>query len=152
MIDMSLQDQINADVITAMKAKDEVSVRGLRALKSALLLAATSGGTNGKVSDDEALKIFQKLAKQRRESIEIFKNSNRVDLATVEEEELQIIEKYLPKQLGNDEIKAFLLELIKELNASSAADFGRVMGVATKRLSSVADGKVVSAILKEILA
>lgn len=149
---MSLQDQINADVITAMKAKDEVSVRGLRALKSALLLAATSGGTNGKVSDDEALKIFQKLAKQRRESIEIFKNSNRVDLATVEEEELQIIEKYLPKQLGNDEIKAFLLELIKELNASSAADFGRVMGVATKRLSSVADGKVVSAILKEILA
>jgi hypothetical protein len=152
MIDMSLQDQINADVITAMKAKDEVSVRGLRALKSALLLAATSGGTNGKVSDDEALKIFQKLAKQRRESIEIFKNSNRIDLATVEEEELQIIEKYLPKQLGNDEIKAFLLELIKELNASSAADFGRVMGVATKRLSSVADGKVVSAILKEILA
>ncbi|MCU0422358.1 MAG: GatB/YqeY domain-containing protein [Bacteroidia bacterium] len=149
---MSLQDQINADVITAMKAKDEVSVRGLRALKSALLLAATSGGTNGKVSDDEALKIFQKLAKQRRESIEIFKNSNRIDLATVEEEELQIIEKYLPKQLGNDEIKAFLLELIKELNASSAADFGRVMGVATKRLSSVADGKVVSAILKEILA
>lgn len=149
---MSLQDQINADVITAMKAKDEVSVRGLRALKSALLLAATSGGTNGKVSDDEALKIFQKLAKQRRESIEIFKNSNRVDLATVEEEELQIIEKYLPKQLGHDEIKAFLLELIKELNASSAADFGRVMGVATKRLSSVADGKVVSAILKEILA
>ena len=148
---MSIQEQINADVITAMKAKDEVSLRALRGLKSALLLAASEPGANGLVSDEAALKIFQKLAKQRKESLEIYHQNKREDLAKVEQEELTVIEKYLPKQMGEDEIKTILQGVIAEAGASSAADFGRMMPLAMKALAGKADGKIISAVLKQLL-
>ncbi|OYU94304.1 MAG: glutamyl-tRNA amidotransferase [Bacteroidetes bacterium B1(2017)] len=149
---MTLQEQINADVISAMKAKDEVALRALRGLKSALLLAASEPGANGVVSDESALKIFMKLAKQRKESLDIFKQNNREDLAKVEQEELTIIERYLPKQMGEDEIRAILQGVVTGAGATSAADFGKVMPLAMKALAGKADGKVISEILKQLLA
>ena len=148
---MTIQDQINADVMTAMKAKDEVSLRTLRGLKSALLLAATSEGAGGKVSDEAAVKIFQKLAKQRKESLEIYNTQGRADLAKIEAEEITVIEKYLPKQMNEDEIRKVLKELITLSGAAGPADFGKVMPQAMKALAGKADGKVISALLKEIL-
>ncbi|MBP7510860.1 MAG: GatB/YqeY domain-containing protein [Bacteroidia bacterium] len=148
---MSLQEQINADVISAMKAKEEVKLRALRSLKSALLLAASEPGANGVVTDESALKIFQKLAKQRKESLDIYIQNKRDDLAQVEREELEIIERYLPKQMSEEEIKAILQAVVSEAGASSAADFGKVMPLAMKALAGKADGKVISAVLKQIL-
>jgi hypothetical protein len=148
---MTLQEQINADVISAMKAKEEVNLRALRSLKSALLLAASEPGANGVVTDEAALKIFQKLAKQRKESLDIYMQNKREDLAKVEQDELAVIERYLPKQMSEDEIRAVLQGVIAGANASSAADFGKVMPVSMKALAGKADGKVISAILKELL-
>lgn len=148
---MSLQEQISKDVITAMKAKDEAALRALRGLKSALLLAGSEAGANGFVSDEAALKIFQKLAKQRKESLEIFTTNGRTDLAKVEQEELEVIERYLPKQMGEEEITAILKNLVAEAGATSAADFGKVMPLAMKAFAGKADGKIISAILKNIL-
>lgn len=149
---MTLQEQINADVISAMKAKEEVALRALRGLKSALLLAGSEPGANGVVSDESALKIFQKLAKQRKESLEIFVQNNREDLAKVEQEELTVIERYLPKQMDEAEIKAILQAVITEAGASSASDFGKVMPLAMKALAGKADGKIISAVLKQLLS
>lgn len=148
---MSIQEQINADVIAAMKAKDEVSLRALRGLKSALLLAASEPGANGLVTDEAALKIFQKLAKQRKESLDIYIQNKREDLAKVEQEELTVIEKYLPKQMSEEEIKVILQSVIAESGASSGADFGKVMPLAMKALAGKADGKIISAVLKQLL-
>lgn len=149
---MTLQEKINADVIVAMKAKEEVTLRALRSLKSALLLAASEPGANGVVSDEAALKIFQKLAKQRKESLDIYVQNKREDLAQVERDELAVIEKYLPKQLSEDEIKALLKPVLDAAGASSASDFGKVMPLAMKALAGKADGKIISAVLKEMLA
>ena len=148
---MSLQEQINSDIITAMKARDEVSLRALRALKSALLIAATADGADGKVSDEQAIKIFQKLSKQRKESMEIFLQNSRAELAEKEKEEMAVIEKYLPKQMGEAEIKSILENLVKEAGATSGADFGKVMPLAMKAFAGKADGKIISDILKSIL-
>ncbi len=148
---MTLQEQINADVMTAMKAKDEVALRALRGLKSALLLAGSEPGANGIVSDENALKIFMKLAKQRKESLHIFNQNKRDDLAKIEQEELTVIERYLPKQMGEDEIKVILQKVVSDAGASSAADFGKVMPLAMKAMAGKADGKVISALLKQIL-
>jgi hypothetical protein len=149
---MTLQETINADVISAMKAKDEVSLRALRGLKSALLLAASEPGANGIVSDETALKIFQKLAKQRKESLDIYLQNQREDLANVEQEELKIIEKYLPQQMGEEEIKTILKQVIIDAGATSALDFGRVMPLAMKSIAGQADGKMISSILKQLLS
>jgi uncharacterized protein YqeY len=149
---MTVQEKINADVIAAMKAKDEVGLRALRSLKSALLLAASEPGANGAVSDDAALKIFQKLAKQRKESLDIYLQNNREDLAKVEQEELAVIERYLPKQMGEEEIKFALQQVIADAGATTAADFGKVMPLAMKALAGKADGKIISALIKELLA
>ena len=148
---MTLQEQINADIITAMKARNEAGLRALRALKSALLIAATADGANGTISDEDAIKIFQKLSKQRKESMEIFLKNDRAELAEKEKEELDVIEKYLPQQMGETEIKSILENLVKEAGATSGADFGKVMPLAMKALSGKADGKIISAILKSIL-
>lgn len=148
---MSLQQQINTDIITAMKAKDEVSLRALRALKSALMLAATAEGAKDTVDDETAIKIFQKLAKQRKESIDIFVGNGREELAVTEREELAVIERYLPKQMSEDEIKTALQNIITENGASSAADFAKVMPVAMKMLAGKADGKIISSLLKQLL-
>jgi uncharacterized protein YqeY len=123
----------------------------LRSLKSALLLAASEPGANGVVTDEAALKIFQKLAKQRKESLDIYVQNKREDLAQVERDELEVIEKYLPKQMSEDEIKAVLQGVVTGAGASSAADFGKVMPLAMKALAGKADGKVISAVLKQIL-
>ncbi len=149
---MTLQEKVNADILTAMKAKDEASLRALRALKSALLLAATAEGATGdKIEDEQAIKIFQKLAKQRKESMDIFIQNGRSELAAKEKEELDVIEKYLPAQMSEEAIKEELKKVIATAGASSAADFGKVMPLAMKALAGKADGKIISALLKQLL-
>jgi len=146
---MSLETQIMAQMKEAMKAKDEVTLRGLRAIKAALLLLKTSG--SGEITQDDEIKILQKLVKQRNDSLDIFKQQNRGDLAQKEEEEIRVIEQFLPKQLTDEEIRTEVQQIITETGASSPADRGKVMGVATKKLAGKADGKKISAIVKEIL-
>ena len=148
---MSLQEQINADIITAMKARDEAGLRALRALKSALLIAATADGASGKISDEDSIKIFQKLAKQRKESMDIFLKNGRTELAEIEKEELDVIDKYLPQQMSETEIRSILENVVKESGATSGTDFGKVMPLAMKALSGKADGKIISSVLKTIL-
>ena len=137
---------------TAMLAKDEKALRSLRAIKAAILLAKTSEGAGGELKEEDEIKLLQKLVKQRKDSLEIFRQQNRTDLAQKEQEEIEIIEKFLPKQLSPDEIKAELSVIISEVGASSPADMGKVMGQATKRLAGKADGKTISALVKEILS
>jgi uncharacterized protein YqeY len=149
---MTLQEKVNADIITAMKAKDEASLRALRGLKSALLLAGSEAGANGIVSDEQAIKIFQKLAKQRKESLDIYVQNGRTDLAKTESEELTVIEKYLPAQLSPEQIKQELTALLQANGATSAADFSKVMPIAMKHFAGRADGKIISASLKELLS
>jgi uncharacterized protein YqeY len=149
---MGLEQKIMADLKTAMLAKDEKSLRSLRAIKAAILLAKTSEGAGGELKEDDEIRLLQKLVKQRRDSLEIFQQQNRTDLAQKEQEEIEVIEKFLPKQLSADEIKAELSAIISEVGASSPADMGKVMGAATKRLAGKADGKTISALVKELLS
>ena len=137
---------------TAMLAKDEKALRSLRAIKAAILLAKTSEGAGGELKEDDEIKLLQKLVKQRKDSLEIFQQQNRTDLAQKEKEEIEIIEKFLPKQLSADEITAELSAIISEVGASSPADMGKVMGAATKKLAGKADGKTISALVKELLS
>jgi uncharacterized protein YqeY len=148
---MSLQEQVNKDIITAMKAKDEITLRSLRAVKAALLLAATAEGAKESIDDEQAIKIFQKLAKQRKESLDIFTQNGRAELAKTEQEELEVFERYLPKQMSEAEIKSELEGLIKHTGATSGADFGKVMPSAMKHFAGKAEGKVISAMLKTLL-
>ncbi len=148
---MNLEQQIMAQMKDAMKAKDEAGLRGLRAIKAAILIAKTSGAGSELTADDE-MKLLQKLVKQRKDSLEIFQQQNRTDLAKKEEEEITIIEKFLPKQLGADELKTIIASIITEAGAVSAADMGKVMGVASKQLAGKADGKTISAVVKELLS
>ena len=149
---MSLELTINADIKTAMLAKNEVALRSLRAVKAAILLAKTAEGAKAELSEDDEMKILQKLAKQRKDSITIFEEQNRADLAAKEKEELAVIEKYLPAQLSAEELKTIVAEIIAQVGASSPADLGKVMGVASKQLAGKADGKAISAMVKELLA
>lgn len=146
---MSLEDKINADLKAAMLSKDEPAVRGLRAIKQAILLAKTSG--TGALSPDDEIKMLQKLVKQRKESVEIYMQQGRNDLATPELEEIAVIEKFLPKQMSADEIRAVVAAAIAQTGASSAQEMGKVMGVVTKQLAGKADNKQVSQIVKELL-
>lgn len=148
---MSLEQNIMAKMKNAMKAKDEAALRGLRAIKAAILLAKTSGGS-GEITADDEIKLLQKLVKQRKDSLEIFQQQNRADLAQKEEEEINIIEQFLPKQLGADELKTIVAAIIAEVGAISAADMGKVMGAASKQLAGQADGKTISAVVKELLS
>ncbi len=145
---MTLEEKINQDLKTAMLAKDEATVRGLRAVKSAILLAKTSG-TAG--SPEEEMKMLQKLVKQRKESVDIYKQQNRADLAKTEEEEIAVIEKYLPKQMSEDEIKSELKKIIEQVGAKSPAEMGKVMGAASKHFAGKADNKIVSQLVKQLL-
>jgi uncharacterized protein YqeY len=149
---MSLEQKIMGDLKTAMLAKDEKALRSLRAIKAAILLAKTSEGAGGELKEDDEIKLLQKLVKQRKDSLEIFQQQNRTDLAQKEHEEIEIIEKFLPKQLSADEIKAELSVIINEVGATSPADMGKIMGAATKKLAGKADGKTISALVKELLA
>ena len=146
---MPLEDKINADLKAAMLAKDEASLRALRAIKQVILLAKTSG--SGAIAEEEELKMLQKLVKQRKESVDIFKQQNREDLAKGELEEIAVIEKYLPKQLGEEEIKTELQKIITQAGATSMADLGKVMGMASKHFAGKADNKIVSQLVKQLL-
>jgi uncharacterized protein YqeY len=145
---MSLETKIMAEMKDAMKAKDEAKLRGLRAIKAALLLLKTSGEA---VTEETELKALQKMVKQRKDSLEIFTQQNRADLAQKEEEEIKVIEKFLPQPLSEDELKLEVQKIIIETGAASPADMGKVMGVATKQLAGKADGKAISAVVKELL-
>jgi uncharacterized protein YqeY len=149
---MNLEQKIMADLKTAMLAKDEKTVRSLRAIKAAIILAKTSEGAGGEIKAEDEIKLLQKLVKQRKDSLEIFQQQNRTDLAQKEQEEIEVIEKFLPKQLSAEELKAIITGIIAETGASSPADMGKVMGVATKQLAGKADGKAISALVKELLA
>ena len=137
---------------TAMLAKDEKALRSLRAVKAAILLAKTSEGANGELKEEDEIKLLQKLVKQRKDSLEIFTQQNREDLAQKEKEEIEVIEKFLPKQMSADELKTELKQIIAEVGASTPADMGKVMGAASKKFAGKADGKTISAMVKEILA
>lgn len=148
---MSLKAQIEADIKSAMLAKDKDRLRALRSIKSLILLAETDKGAKGELSEDDELKLLTKAAKQRRESAEVYKNQNRTDLEEVELGELSVIESYLPKQLTEEEILEKLKEIISETGAQGPQDMGKVMGAATKSLAGQADGKVISVLVKSLL-
>lgn len=148
---MSLTDKINEDIKAAMRAKDKVALEALRAVKSALLLAATEKGAGGEVSEKAELQAVQRMVKQRKESAAIFREQGRPDLAEPEEAQAAVIEKYLPEQMGEDEVRAILQEVIAQTGASGPQDMGKVMGQAMGRLQGKADGKLISSLVKELL-
>ena len=146
---MSFEEKINADLKAGMLAKDEPTVRSLRAIKQAILIAKTSG--SGSITAEDEMKMLQKLVKQRKESVEIYQQQNRDDLAKPELEEIAVIEKYLPKQLSEEEIKAELQKIIQQVGATSASEMGKVMGVASKHFAGKADNRLVSQLVKQLL-
>jgi uncharacterized protein YqeY len=146
-----LIETIDQDIKKAMLAKAEGRLRGLRAIKSALLLARTEKGATEVISEETELKVLQKLIKQRKESAEIYQSQNRDDLYQIEKEEMQVIEAYLPQQMSREEISAYLQDVIKKVNATSVKDMGKVMGMANKELAGKADGKTISEIVKQLL-
>ena len=147
---MTLEEKINKDLKTAMKAKDQAALRGIRAIKSAILLAKTDG--SGKELNEELeIKMLQKLVKQRKDSLDIYEKQGREDLATKEREEIEVIERYLPEQLGEEELKAIIGQIIQQTGASSMRDMGKVMGMASKQLAGKADGKTISGVVKQLL-
>ena len=148
---MSLELKINNDLKEAMKAREEARLRTIRSIKAALLIAKTSGA-NIELSADDEIKLLQKMVKQRKDSLSIFEQQGRVELAQVEREEIDIIESYLPKQLGEAEIEAIVREAIAATGASSVKDMGKVMGVASKQVAGRAEGAVISGIVKRLLA
>jgi uncharacterized protein len=149
---MNLEQHVMADLKQAMLAKDEKALRSLRAIKAAIILAKTAEGAGGEIGEPGEIKLLQKLIKQRKDSLAIYEQQHRTDLAQKEQEEIDIIEKFLPKQMGTEELKVALSGLIQELGAQSQADLGKVMGVASKQFSGQADGKTISAIVKELLS
>lgn len=149
---MSLEQKINQDIKAAMIAKDSVRLRGLRAVKSAILLAKTEKAGVEELAEDMEIKVLQKLVKQRKESGEIYKEQGREDLYQIEYEEQQVIEEYLPKQLSREEVEAVVKAIIAESGASGMKDMGKVMGLANGQLAGKADGKTISEIVKSSLA
>jgi uncharacterized protein len=148
---MSLMNKINADLITAMKSKNESALRAIRAIKAGLLLLKTESGS-AEISEEVEIKLLQRLVKQRKESIEVYSKQKRNDLVTIENEELIIIESYLPKQMSIEEIELELKEIIKESGASTLADLGKLMPLAINKFSGKADGKSISEVLKRLLS
>ena len=149
---MSLKDTINNGVKEAMKAKDQDRLRTLRAVKSAILIAETETGAKAELNSDDEMKILMKLAKQRKDSATMYKEQNRDDLYQTEAAELAILEEFLPKQLSDEELTSKLKEIISTVGAAGPQDMGKVMGSATKQLAGLADGKVISAKVKELLS
>lgn len=149
---MSLESKVMEEMKVAMRAKDEAALRTLRAIKAAILLEKTSANASDTISEADEIKMLQKMAKQRRDSLDIFTQQNREDLAVKEREELAIIERFLPKQMSAEELQAEVKAIITEVGASSPADMGKVMGVASKKLAGKADGKAISETVKKLLA
>ena len=149
---MNLEQQVMAEMKEAMKAKNEASLRSLRAIKAAIILAKTAEGAGGEIKSEDEIKLLQKLIKQRKDSLEIYRQQNRSDLAQKEEEEIAVIEKFLPKQMSETELREALTKIIAETGATTPADLGKVMGLASKQLSGQADGKAISTMVKELLS
>jgi len=149
---MSLEQKIMPELKAAMLAKDEKTVRGLRAIKAAIIVAKTAEGAGGELKAEDEIKLLQKLVKQRRDSLDIFTQQNRPDLAAKEQEEIEVIEKFLPKQLSQDELRDEIRKVIAESGASSPAEMGKVIGLANKKLAGRADGKTISGVVKELLS
>ena len=149
---MSLEQQIMTEMKEAMKAKNEGVLRALRAIKAEIIKAKTEPGAAGEIDEATEQKFLQKMMKQRRDSLEIFEKQGREDLAVKEREEMAVIEKFLPKQLDEAELREIVKKIIAETGASSPADMGKVMGVASKQLAGKADGKAISTIVKDLLA
>lgn len=148
---MSLTEKISSDLIAAMKAKDKVALEAIRAAKTAFILARSDKGADSVLTPEEELKIIQKLVKQRRESAAIYKEQNRPDLYEKEVQEADVLEKYLPARMSEEELTAVIKTIIEKVGAKSAAEMGKVMGVATKELAGKADGKEISAKVKQLL-
>ena len=148
---MQLEQQIMTQMKEAMKAKNEGVLRALRGIKAEIIKAKTEPGAGGEIDEATELKFLQKMMKQRRDSLEIFEKQGREDLAIKEKEEMAVIEKFLPKQMDEAELKETVKKIIAETGASSPADMGKVMGVASKQLAGKADGKTISGIVKELL-
>ncbi|HMP99283.1 MAG TPA: GatB/YqeY domain-containing protein [Cyclobacteriaceae bacterium] len=148
---MSLKQRIEADIKAAMLAKQKEELTALRSIKSMILLAETEKGSSGELSEETENKLLMKAAKQRKESAEIFEKEGRKDLADKEMFEWQVISKYLPQQLTEDELRQALQALITELNVSSAKEMGKVMGMASKKFAGKADGKLIADIIKQLL-
>lgn len=144
-------EQINADIKTAMLAREKVALETLRGIKKEFLEAKTAKGSDGTLQDDQAVKIMQKMVKQRKETAQIYSEQNRPELAEKELAEADVIEKYLPKQMSKNELEVVLIEIIAQLDASSPQDMGKVMGVAGKQLAGKADGRAISEKVKELL-
>ena len=149
---MNLEQKIMAEMKDAMKAKDEAALRSLRAIKAEIIKAKTEPGAAGEISGDKEISMLQKMVKQRRDALEIYQTQNRPELAQKEQEEITVIERFLPAQMSEDELKQELRQIITETGASSPADMGKVMGVASKKLAGRAEGKAISAAVKELLA
>ena len=147
-----MEKQIQADMVAAMKAKETVRLASLRAIKAAIMLAKTAEGATGEVDDAAIVKIIQKLVKQRKESAQQYVDAGRPELAENELAEAACMEVYLPKQLSEAEVEAELVKIIAEVGASQPSDMGKVMGVATKRLAGLAEGRVISTLVKKLLA
>lgn len=148
---MSLEQKIMPELKAAMLAKDEKAIRSLRAIKAAIIVAKTAEGAGGELKEEDEVKLLQKLVKQRKDSLDIFTQQNRADLATKEQEEIEVIEKFLPKQLSQDELKEEISKIIAESGATSPAEMGKVIGLANKKLAGRADGKTISGVVKELL-
>ena len=148
---MSLETEVMAQMKDAMKARDEALLRGLRAIKAELLKVKTEPGANGQVTEEGELKILRKLVKSRKDSLEIYQQQNRPDLATKESEEIAVIEKFLPKQLSEAELKEVIAKSISETGATGPQDMGKLMGIVSKQLAGKADGKMIAAAVKELL-
>jgi len=148
---MKLEDKVMGDLKTAMKAKDQAALRSIRAIKAAILLTKTDG--SGKELDEAGeIKLIQKLVKQRQDSLDIFTKQNREDLAVTEREEIEVLQRYLPKQLSEDDLMPIIKGIIEQTGASSMKDMGKVMGMASGKLAGQADGKTISKIVKQLLS
>jgi uncharacterized protein YqeY len=147
----ALEKQVVEEMKTAMRAKDKDKLEALRSIKSAILSAKTEKGAQAELSEDQELKLLQKLQKQRKDALEVYQQQDRQELAKTEQKQLEVIELFLPQPLSLDELKAKLKEIIAEVGASSPKDMGKVMGKASKELAGRADGKTISATVKELL-
>lgn len=147
---MTLEERITTDLKAAMRAKDQAALRGIRAIKSELLLAKTDGSGEA-IDHDKEIKILTKLVKQRKDSLQIYEEQNREDLAQTEREEIEVISRYLPEQLSEEELETQVRAIIAETGATSMRDMGKVMGIANQRLAGKAEGKAIAAKVKEIL-
>lgn len=149
---MSLEEKINNDLKTAMLAKQEATVRGLRAIKSAIILAKTEKGAGGTISNEKEMQLLQKMLKQRKDSISEFEKANRSDLVQKEKEEMEVIEKYLPAMMSEEDIREAVKKIIAETGATSQKEMGKVMGAASKQFAGKADNGLVSQIVKSLLS